>query len=145
MVDTTAKATDADHYIDGKSVLDTSEVGAVDSDFDLSCRQPLAVSREGLRQASDIEDAILLSSEVREGKHKPVIDIDVPIRVVPSSTPGHSHLYVDVEMTWEEYAALLKALEVAGLVETGYVLASLDREATHVRLPWVKKKESADA
>lgn len=133
-------ATGTDQYIDGKNVAATSVVGAVDADFDLGGRRPLSVDETGLRQSASIEDAILLSSEAGDdGMHKPVIDFDVPIRVVQSSTPGHSHLYIDVEMTWEEYENLLKALGKAGLVEEGYIHASIAREGTHVRLPWVKK------
>lgn len=62
-------------------------------------------------------------------------------RWVESSTPGHGHLYMDVILWWDEYEALLEAFAWAGLVEPGYVGASKRREATHLRLPWVRKAE----
>ena len=71
--------------------------------------------------------------------HKPLLDIDLPIKVVPSSTPGHSHLYVDKELAWDAYLALLDALAEAGLVEPGYVSASRSRGFTSLRLPWIRK------
>jgi len=74
--------------------------------------------------------------------HKVVIDLDLPARLVPSSTPGHFHLYVDHEMTWEQYAAVLQAMGNAGLLEDGYVSASLARKFTAVRLPWVRKEDT---
>lgn len=73
------------------------------------------------------------------GWHYPVLDLDLPVYVVPSSTPGHSHLYIDHLMTWEKYVALLRALADAGLVEEGYVKASIARGHTALRLPWVRK------
>jgi len=71
-----------------------------------------------------IEDANLVSSFTERGLHKPVIDLDVPARLVPSKTPGHFHLYIDVEMEWDDYSELLWALAKAGIVEQNYVAAS---------------------
>lgn len=62
-------------------------------------------------------------------------------RWVESSTPGHGHLYIDAVLWWEEYEALLQAFAWAGLVEPGYVGASMRRQATHLRLPWVRKAD----
>lgn len=74
-----------------------------------------------------------------EDVHRPVLDVDMPVTVVPSSTPGHCHLYIDREMPWSTYARLLDALAEAGIVEGGYVAASHARGHTAVRLPWVRK------
>jgi hypothetical protein len=60
-------------------------------------------------------DAQVVSSEIYDtDRHAPVLDIDVPAYLVPSSTPGHSHLYI-------------------------YVKASIRRRHTAVRVPWLKK------
>jgi len=68
--------------------------------------------------------------------HMPVYDIDGEwLRLVPSRTPGHYHLYVDKPMSWKRHAALLGALTSAGLVEKGYERASLVRGMTLVRPP----------
>lgn len=90
---------------------------------------------------TDITQANLVTSHVagQPGTHRPVLDIDVPAWLVPSSTPGHSHLYIDKTMTWEKYCTLLGYLARAEILETGYVNASLERGHTAVRLPWVTK------
>lgn len=106
----------------------------------------------------DIEDAHVITSRVagqrpprdaaglndptvneQEMLHKVVVDIDMPARLVPSSTPGHFHLYIDHEMTWRQYVQLLDALVEAGIVEPGYVKAAERRGFTAVRLPWITK------
>lgn len=69
--------------------------------------------------------------------HLPCIDIDHPCEWVPSETPGHGHLYIDKPMKWSTYRDLLWALHHAGLVEKGYVQASLKRQQTFVASkPW---------
>lgn len=73
-------------------------------------------------------------------KHMPVIDIDVKAFLIPSTTLGHSHLYIDHEVEWEDYIAMLKAMAKCGIVEPGYVSASEARGYTAVRLPWIKKQ-----
>lgn len=87
------------------------------------------------------EDAAnLVTSSTGNGDwHLPVLDIDVPHQLVPSSTEGHSHLYLDVPVKWDVYVVLLRALADAGLVERGYVEASIEKGATMVRKPGVKK------
>jgi hypothetical protein len=75
--------------------------------------------------------------------HRPVIDLDLPIEVLPSSTPGHHHLFIDAPMSWDAYLALLDALVVAGLVEAGYVKAARHRGHTAVRVPWFRKGDRA--
>jgi hypothetical protein len=72
-------------------------------------------------------------------RHKPVIDIDLPVKVLPSSTPGHSHLFIDKELSWSQYCRLLQVMVDVGIVEGGYLGASLARGYSAVRLPWVKK------
>jgi hypothetical protein len=89
---------------------------------------------------TDPGGAELVSSEVvGSDKHAPALDIDVPAFLVPSSTPGHSHLYIDLEMPWWRYRIMLWALKVAGVIEPGYYRASVQRKGTHLRKPGVKK------
>lgn len=72
--------------------------------------------------------------------HAPTIDIDHECRVVPSSTPGHYHLYIDKRMTWRSYKRLLKAMVRAGIVEKGYYNAAIKSKQTMVRKPGVTKQ-----
>lgn len=86
-------------------------------------------------------EAEVVSSElVGNNMHAPALDIDIPAYLVPSATPGHTHLYFDRLMTWRQYKRLLKALARAGIIEKGYMKASLRRGHSSVRVPWRKKE-----
>lgn len=90
-------------------------------------------------------NANVLSSEKMDAPeswptHTIMLDLDVPHKLVPSSTPGHSHLYIDVDLDPHRYEALLVALRDAGIIQTG-ILQQFDvHGATFLRLPDVKKK-----
>lgn len=58
---------------------------------------------------------------------------------VPSSTPGHGHLYVGREVKNVPFMEALMALATHKLIEPGYAVASIRRWSAHVRLPWVSK------
>lgn len=90
---------------------------------------------------NNVLDANVISSDIpgNPGLHYPVIDLDVPAVLVPSSTPGHSHLYINKAVRWFEFETVLNALVDAGLVEGGYATACIRRERADVRLPWVQK------
>lgn len=90
---------------------------------------------------ADIDKAVLMSSKAKNGKHRPIIDLDLAAHVIPSSTKGHGHLYINKELTWKEYQKLLNVLADLDIIEKGYRGASLARGYTAVRLPWVKKTE----
>lgn len=91
-----------------------------------------------------IADANVVSSEIDngDGAHKLVLDIDHPAKLIPSSTPGHFHLYIDHAMSWERYAAVLLAMSTAGVLEEGFVNCALRRKFTAARLPWVRKEST---
>lgn len=99
------------------------------------------------RNLCELDEANLVSSRIDDGehagKHTVAIDLDVPAVLIPSSTPGHSHLYIDVPMTWEQYNGVLEALAGAGILETGYVAACKRRKHTSLRLPWIRKAPPA--
>lgn len=88
------------------------------------------------RERADEADANLISSETDAGLHMPAIDIDgIPVRIVPSSTPGNCHLYIDKAMDWHQYKTLLYALYEAGIIEPGYYAASVAGRMSFVRKP----------
>jgi hypothetical protein len=103
--------------------------------------------QDGNRVEEEVEDAAeasVVSSEfagqIGRGLHRILLDLDVQAELIPSSTEGHSHLYINLTLTWEKYKNLLVALGEAGILEQGYVHVSLKREATYLRLPGVKKE-----
>jgi hypothetical protein len=86
-----------------------------------------------------VENANVVSSLLTNGRHAPAIDVDLPVHVVPSSTPGHSHLYIDAELTWDDYLRLLTVMADIGLVERGFLESAERRGTTLLRLPGVTK------
>jgi hypothetical protein len=92
----------------------------------------------GLSAFSNLIGSQLCDSDL----HAPALDIDVPHSLTPSSTPGHGHLFIDVPMPWKKYKKLLKVMGECGILEKGYVDASIRRRGSFLRLPWVKKMKS---
>jgi hypothetical protein len=88
---------------------------------------------------STATEANLISSEVRPGVHMPVIDCDFGIQAVASTTPGHYHLYIDQELTWDQYKALLDGFLKAGLIQDGWYRNAMKDKRSYVRLPHIKK------
>lgn len=84
--------------------------------------------------------ANLVSSMLKDGSHAPALDIDIPCELIPSSTPGHAHLYFPtLRLTWDQYVTLLAALAEAGIIEERYFEHSIKRGQTLLRPPWVPK------
>jgi len=79
-----------------------------------------------------------------ETYHRPVLDIDFDAALIPSTSADHHHLYLDKVLTWTQYVRLLEVLAEVGIIEPGYRDASIAREYTSVRLPWVTKALPAD-
>lgn len=96
------------------------------------------------RLDAPLDEANIVTSRVQgtEDLHKILLDIDVPAYLIPSSTPGHSHLYIDVECDHDNYMDLLATLAACGVIEEGYNDASQERGFSALRLPWIKKDES---
>ena len=98
-----------------------------------------------------LEEATLLTSRHKYGRaksggkgmHRVVLDIDHDAALIPSTTPGHFHLMIDVTMEFEKYEKLLTALAAAGIIEQGYANASIARGYSAIRPPWEKKLPSA--
>lgn len=99
-----------------------------------------SVSREIV---AEVKNANIITSEVAGTfDHKPVLDIDLGCKLIPSTHAGHYHLYIDKQMSWDKYKKLLEALKEGGIIEPGYFQAALARKYTGVRLPWIRKKDS---
>jgi len=72
--------------------------------------------------------------------HRPLLDIDFEAALIPSSTPGHYHLYLDKPMSRQEYVELLKTLQRVGILQRGFVDSAIGSElGTTLRVPWAEK------
>ena len=106
---------------------------------------------ENFKTKSDEDDGIthvdftnqtpsnVVTSRIIGNLHGPVLDLDYEAHLEPSSTPGHHHLYLEKNITWQQYLKLLSVMAEIGLIEPGYFEASKKRGYTTVRLPWVTK------
>lgn len=114
-----------------------------DPDFDAGGRRLVGPHGDCQLTPAPLEDAHLVTSRPDCGEEcfvaLPVIDLDIPCRLIPSSTEGHFHLYIDKAVLIDDYWHLIDAMVEAGLVEPGYANASKARGYTAARLPWVKK------
>lgn len=75
----------------------------------------------------------LVGSQAADGAHWPILDLDLPCRLEPSRTPGHYHLFIDRPITWELFVPILEALTAAGIVEQGFLKATLARQCAFAR------------
>lgn len=104
---------------------------------------------DDVKRVNDAAEANLIGSKTTTlkmdgyggsaNRHAPVLDIDFQAQLIPSSTPGHYHLYLDKEMSWWRYKRLLKSLYKAGIIEKGYYKGSLQTKQTLVRKPTIRK------
>jgi hypothetical protein len=77
-------------------------------------------------------------------RHIVAVDIDWPAHLIPSSTPGHSHLYVEVPggIAQDAYFDWLDASAKIGLIQKGYAEVARLRGHSDLRLPWVSKYDA---
>lgn len=110
--------------------------------------EPLAVSlvkyrqkknRTRVRSLEGRGEPNLVASITTDGKQMPILDMDFPHRLLPSTTPGHTHLYIDVKMSKWRWFWLMCALKYAGVIELGFFVWSIRRGGNFVRLPGVQK------
>lgn len=88
---------------------------------------------DGHYVSSQVVDEFLPSARVLDGAHAPVFDIDREVHLVPSSTPGHFHLYCPQPTTWRRYKKAMKAMAKAGIVDPEWVRLSIARKFGLVR------------
>jgi hypothetical protein len=94
--------------------------------------------------AENFETANLISSKIKgTKKHKVILDLDFDAALIPSSTPGHSHLYLDIDLTEDQMEKLVGVLHEVGIIAQGNVNQWDRFKALFLRLPWIKKSEGA--
>lgn len=72
--------------------------------------------------------------------HYPILDLDFECELVPSSTPGHHHLYMAKLLPKKDMEKLVNVLAEVGILQTG-IKNQWDREGHLVlRPPWITKE-----
>lgn len=107
-----------------------------DSDFtvtDMAGRQaPNVVS-------SEISRGPAYTNAEDDSVHLVLIDLDFESALIPSTTPGRYHLYVDKKMSKEKYSDFVKMLKEFGVVAQGNLNQIEKTGRTYLRMPWVRK------
>lgn len=91
----------------------------------------------------DPKKANLIGSLCSDGSHMPALDIDLPCELVPSTTKGHFHLYIDKPMSFMAYKKLVQAFIDAGIVEPNIIKYMELNGMTTLRPSTVKKPKRA--
>lgn len=95
------------------------------------------------------DEANLVSSHfytTPEGKkvHYPVLDLDIDAYLIPSSTPGHHHLFINKLLSEEDYDKLLRTLHEVGIIQKGIIELQWEQDGmTCARLPGIKKEKNS--
>lgn len=87
--------------------------------------------------------ANLVGSLCDDGYHMPALDIDLPCKLVPSTTKGHFHLYIDHPMSFVAYKKLVQAFIDAGIVEPNIMKYMEMNGMTTLRPKHIKKPKRA--
>ncbi|HVQ17879.1 MAG TPA: hypothetical protein VMT27_02440 [Actinomycetes bacterium] len=93
-----------------------------------------------LAEYAEVVSSRVVANDKNTGMHTIMLDIDMPVTLVESTTSGHYHLYIDHLVSWGQYKKLLRSLQVCGLIEDGFYKMSVTHGATYLRPPWVKKQ-----
>ena len=88
---------------------------------------------------SDYNKANLVLSSTMNITHKPVIDLDFESVLIPSTSKNHYHLYLNKEVAWDDYLAMLRAMQKCGIVQKGWVDSAEHRGYSAVRRPGKSK------
>lgn len=83
----------------------------------------------------------LISSLIAPDMHLPALDLDLDHLYVPSSSPGHGHLYLTTPLSTARYHTLLSVLYSYGIVQRGILYQVEAHGMTTVRQPHVKKPQ----
>jgi hypothetical protein len=95
---------------------------------------------ENLNLADIVTSAFRFEIKGFQSKQMIMFDVDIPMQVIESSTPGHYHVYFpNSYIPKEKLFNLLDAMAECGIVERGYAEASRARGFAALRLPWVHR------
>jgi hypothetical protein len=89
-------------------------------------------------------DANLISSQKVNGKHTLFLDLDQEHFIAPSTTEGHSHIYINTDLSTDALKEIIGVLAKHGVVQEG-IKKQLDTSGfLTFRPPGVKKYDQYD-
>ncbi|QSL99923.1 hypothetical protein SEA_AYOTOYA_60 [Gordonia phage Ayotoya] len=96
--------------------------------------------------AGVVGSAVVDANGEPTGRYKILLDLDVDAVLIPSSHDGHHHLLIDREVSKAQHDVILTVLGMVGVVQPGYVQASIERstEGAALRTPWTVKETTTD-
>jgi hypothetical protein len=108
----------------------------LDPDYDTDGERTQVFALEEANIVSSVITHDKRLSELERGDRFHLLMLDL----IPSSTEGHGHLYIDHEISQDDWEQLIALLGKIGIIEEGYAEASLNRGHTDLRLPWERKQ-----
>ena len=103
-----------------------------------------------LDRVENLDEANIVTSKWYESRvgnvsmHKLFLDLDIEHLYVPSSTPGHGHLMINVDLDEKDLKELVALLVKLNVLSPGSLGQLVTRGANSLRLPWIKKAEYQD-
>lgn len=73
------------------------------------------------------------------GLHYPMLDLDFPVHLFPSSQEGHYHSIMEKPLSYDQYDKLIKVMTEVGLLNPCTYDRFKQRNQTRLRAPWVLK------
>jgi hypothetical protein len=75
-------------------------------------------------------------ARTEQSGHRVHMELTRPAVLFPSRTEGHSHLYTEHVMTWDNYLdKCLRGMMTLGIVQKGFFDAAESRGMSHLRIP----------
>lgn len=112
------------------------------SDEDIIKRQPW--DETSLKKANLVTSVVKSTKGKTVETHRLLLDLDFDAALIPSSTPGHNHLYIDKELTKEQVDKVVAVLNEVGILQDGVKNGYNRRGALSLRLPWIDKDRYED-
>lgn len=89
-------------------------------------------------------DANLVSSETISGRHNLLLDLDCEHWYSKSSTYGHGHLAINIQISEDGLKEIVEVLSKYGIVQQGIKRQLDERGHLSLRLPGLKKNSEDD-
>jgi hypothetical protein len=106
-------------------------------ELDIWCKQPALNDEQLISYMEELKhySFIVRGFFSRSIHYRFEIPSDTSMALLPSKSPDHFHLYIDIVITFNEYLRLLVILENLGIVQSGFRAMTQRRGMSHLRKP----------